>query len=109
MGVHLVHVYDVHVADTISASSVLTAHLSGRPEIGDCFRFARAEVLNDSTYSNIAFWAHVDRWIGSGPPPPCGLVGYEFTRSPPFRVGWFELRARQPGDSVRVDSVLVVP
>ncbi len=109
LGVHQVRVIEVSLPDSIPAADTLVAILIGRPDLGDCLTLSQVDVERDSTQVEITMWAEVRRWLGSGPPPPCGLVDYRYEGMPPFVPGWFLVVANQPDRSVRVDSVRVVP
>lgn len=109
LGIHQVCVSDVFAPDSISAADTLVAILSGTTEVGNCLGLSHVDVDRDSAHVQICMWAHARNWLGPGPPPPCGTVGYRYEGLPPFAPGWFLVVVNQPDSSVRVDSIRVIP
>jgi len=108
LGIHQVWVSHIAMPDSIVSTDTLVADLSGGTEVGDCLSLSHVDVQRDSAGVAITIWAEVRQWLGSGPPPPCGMVGYRYEGAPPFMPRWFFIIANQPDSSVMVDSLLVV-
>jgi hypothetical protein len=109
LGILQVRVLDASVPDSVLATDTLTAFFSGKPDVGDCLSFARADILRDSARVTLTLWAEARRWLGPGPPPPCGIVGYRYEGPPPFYPEWFFVVANQPDGTEWVDSLRVIP
>jgi len=109
LGIHQVRVSEIQLPDSAARQDTLIAFLSGRPDTGDCFTLASVDVERDTVDVAITMWAEVRRWLGEGPPPPCGIVGYRHAAAPPFVVGWFRVSANQPDGTVLADSVWMGP
>jgi hypothetical protein len=109
LGVHQVRVTNAFVPESLAITDTLVAILGGRPDVGNCFTFSHTDIDRDSARVELALWAEARRWLGSGPPPPCGLVDYRYEGLPPFFPDWFFGGAHQPDGIHRVDSVRVVP
>jgi hypothetical protein len=108
LGIYQVRVYSMDIPDVIETTDTLSAILVGRTEVGDCLSLSHADVQRDTFQFEITIWAEARRWVGSGPPPPCGTVGYRYEGVPPFMPGWFYVIANQPDNTVFVDSLRVV-
>jgi hypothetical protein len=108
LGIYQVRVSHIAMPDSIASTDTLVADLVGRTEVGDCLSLSHVDVQQDSFEVAITIWAEARRWLGSGPPPPCGLVDYRYEGPPPFIPGWFIVMAHQPDSTVFVDSLKVV-
>ena len=108
LGVLQVRISSVSLPDSVGIGDTLIAHLSGRPDSGNCFSESHTDVERDTIHVMITVWANARLWVGDGPPPPCGVVGYRYEGMPPFRPGWFRVIANQPGGTQMVDSVRIV-
>jgi hypothetical protein len=107
-GVVQVQITDIHVDDSMSVGDTLFAILTGRPVLGNCASLSRADVIREESQVTIALWANSRLWVGTGPPPPCGSVGYSYEGLPPFNPGFYRVVGLQPDSSTLVESVLVV-
>lgn len=108
LGIYQVSVSFIEIPDSISTTDTLFAVLAGRTEVGDCLSLSHAEVQRDTFKVAITLWAEARRWLGSDPPPPCGMVDYRYEGVPPFVPGWFSVIANQPDSTVFVDSLRVL-
>jgi hypothetical protein len=108
LGVFQVRVSYIEMPDSIAATDTLHAYLLGATDVGDCLSLSHVVSQRDSFEVAITMWAEARRWLGSGPPPPCGTVGYRYDGAPPFFPGWFSVIANQPDSTVFADSLRVV-
>jgi hypothetical protein len=109
LGIHQVRVISVVVPESLATTDTLHATLAGRPDVGNCFTFSRADIDRDSARVELTLWAEARQWLGPGPPPPCGWLSYRYEGLPPFLPDWFFLMAHQPDGTHHVDSVRVLP
>lgn len=107
LGEYQVNVDYLEMPDTISTGDTLTLYIAGTTNPSGCISSMHCNAVRESHYLELTVWADVYRWIGSGPPLPCGVVWGDYGASPPFFEGYFRVIINQPDDSVTVDSVFV--
>jgi hypothetical protein len=108
LGVHQVSVAQVQMPSlAVTGDTLSVLMLGGTTTPSGCLSLSRVDATRDSSCVELTVWAEVRRWIGSGPPPPCGTVDAQYDALPPFSPGYFRVVISQPDGSVLADSVLV--
>jgi hypothetical protein len=107
LGEYQVHVDHLEIPDTISTGDTLSLYIDGSTNPSGCLFKVRFDAARESHSLELTVLADVYKWVGSGPPPPCGVAWGEYEALPPFSEGDFRVIINQPDSSVMVDSVYV--
>ncbi len=109
MGEYQVHVDFLEMPDTISIGDTLSLHIGGTTNPSGCLSVVHFDAARESHSLELTVWADVYKWVGSGPPLPCGATWGEHDAPPPFSEGAFQVIINQPDSTIMVDSVYVRP
>lgn len=107
LGEYHVQAHLIDMADTISSDDTLTVYIDGSTDPSGSLYDVRFDAVRESHGLELTVWADVYEWIGSGPPPPCGVAWGEYKAAPPFPAGIFRVIVDQPDSSIMADSVYV--
>lgn len=107
LGEYQVNVVFLGMPDTISTGDTLTLYIDGITNPSGCLSHVHFDATRDPHSLELTVWADVYKWVGPGPPPPCGVAWGEYEAPPPFSEGTFRVIINQPDSSIMVDSVYV--